>query len=79
MELEESVSPSSDCVYKAGMIFNSRGQGGGWGVLPWWLSWERICLHCRRPGFNPSVGKIPLKKGEATLSSILGLPWWLSW
>ena len=21
----------------------------------------------------------PLEKGQATLSSILGLPWWLSW
>ena len=20
--------------------------------LPWWLSWQRICLQCRRPGFN---------------------------
>ena len=27
--------------------------------LPWWLSWKRICLHCRRPGFDPWVGKIP--------------------
>ena len=27
--------------------------------LPWWLRWERICLQCRRPGFDPWVGKIP--------------------
>ena len=27
--------------------------------LPWWLSWLRICLQCRRPGSNPWVGKIP--------------------
>ena len=27
--------------------------------LPWWLRWERICLQCRRPGFNSWVGKIP--------------------
>ena len=26
--------------------------------LPWWLRWSRICLQCRRPGFNPGVGKI---------------------
>ena len=27
--------------------------------LPLWLSWWRICLQCRRCGFNPWVGKIP--------------------
>jgi len=26
--------------------------------LPWWLKWLRICLQCRRPGFDPWVGKI---------------------
>ena len=26
--------------------------------LPWWLRWERICLHCRRPRLDPWVGKI---------------------
>ena len=26
--------------------------------LPWWLRWSRICLQCRRPRFNPWVGKI---------------------
>ena len=25
----------------------------------WWLRWERICLQCRRPRFEPWVGKIP--------------------
>ena len=30
--------------------------------LPWWLRWERICLHCRRLGFNPWVGKIPWRR-----------------
>ena len=25
--------------------------------LPWWLSWQRIRLQCRRPGFYPWVGK----------------------
>ena len=28
-------------------------------VFPWWLRQLRICLQCRRPGFNPWVGKIP--------------------
>ena len=27
--------------------------------LSWWLRWWRILLHCRRPGFDPWVGKIP--------------------
>ena len=32
---------------------------------------KRICLQCRRPGFNPWVRKILLEKGMATHSSIL--------
>ena len=32
-----------------------------WG-LPWWLRWQRICLQCGRPGFNPWVGKIPWRR-----------------
>ena len=39
--------------------------------LSLWLSWERICLQCTRPGLDPWVGKIPLEKGKATHSSIL--------
>ena len=27
--------------------------------LPWWLRWQRICLQCRRPRFDPWVSKIP--------------------
>ena len=27
--------------------------------LCWWLRWYRTCLPCRRPRFNPWVGKIP--------------------
>ena len=27
--------------------------------LPWWLRWLRICLQCRRLGFDPWVRKIP--------------------
>ena len=30
--------------------------------LPWWLSWQRICLWCGWPGFNPQVGKIPWRR-----------------
>ena len=35
------------------MVFNG---------LPWWLRQLRICLQCRRPGFDPWVGKIPWKR-----------------
>ena len=35
--------------------------GGGTG-LPWWLRWERICLQCRRPGFNLRFRKIPWRR-----------------
>ena len=27
-------------------------------ALPWWIRWERICLQCRRPWFDPWVRKI---------------------
>ena len=27
-----------------------------------WLRWWRICLQCRRPGFDPWVGKIPWRR-----------------
>ena len=27
--------------------------------IPWWLTWQRICLQRGRPGFDPWVGKIP--------------------
>ena len=30
--------------------------------LPWWLSQWRICLQCRKPGFDSWVGKIPWRR-----------------
>ena len=30
--------------------------------LPWWLSLERICLQCGRPGFDPWVGMKPWRR-----------------
>ena len=30
--------------------------------LPWWLRWQRICLQCWRPGFEPWVRKILWRK-----------------
>ena len=49
---------------------------------PWWLSRYRICLLCRRPGFDPWVGKSPWRRawqptpvflpGDSTVSGA----WW---
>ena len=36
-------------------------QGHNYG-LPWWLRWGRICLWCRRHGFDSWVGKIPWRR-----------------
>ena len=30
--------------------------------LPLWLNWYKICLQCRRPGFDPWVGKTPWRR-----------------
>ena len=30
--------------------------------LSWWLRQQRICLQCRRPGFDPWVGNIPWRR-----------------
>ena len=30
--------------------------------LPWWLGGYRICLQCRKPGFDPWVRKIPCRR-----------------
>ena len=52
--------------------------------LPWqlrglssWLSGEESSCQCRRCGFDPWVGKIPLEKEVATHSRILTweIPW----
>ena len=42
-----------------------------------WRRWWRICLWCKRPGFDPWVGKTPLEEGMATHYCILAwrIPW----
>ena len=30
--------------------------------IPWCLTWQRICLQCGKPGFDPWVGKIPRRR-----------------
>ena len=44
---------------------------GGPSGHPWWLSWQRIHLKCRRPRFDPWVREDPLEKEMATHSCIL--------
>ena len=38
---------------------------------------QRICVQCRRPGFDPRVGTTPLEEDMATHSNILAwrIPW----
>ena len=48
--------------------------------LPWWVSWERIRLQCRRPAFDRSLrlGRSPWRRERLpTHSSILAwrMPW----
>ena len=43
-------------------------------ALPLWLSWERICLQCGRPGFDPWVGKISWRRERLPTPEFLGLP-----
>ena len=40
-------------------------------MLPWWLSGKEPACQCRRHGFNPWAGKIPLEKEMTTHSSML--------
>ena len=42
-----------------------------WG-LPWWLRRQRICLQCRRLGFDPWVRKIPCRRER--LPSLVSFP-----
>ena len=30
--------------------------------LLWWLKWSKICLQCKKPGFNSGIGKIPWRR-----------------
>ena len=39
--------------------------------LPWWLRWQRICLDCGEPEFNPWVRKIPWRRAWQPTSVFL--------
>ena len=42
--------------------------------LPLWLSWYRIRLQCRRPGFDSWVGKMPWRRERLPTPVFLGFP-----
>ena len=42
--------------------------------LPWWLSWQRICLQCRRPWFDSWVRKILWRRDRLPTPVFLGFP-----
>ena len=42
--------------------------------LLYWLSWYRICLRCRRPGFDSWVRKIRRRRDRLPTSAFLGFP-----
>ena len=53
--------------------------------LPWWLRGYSVCLRCRRPGFDPWVGKISLEKQNGNLlwyscleNPMDGEAWWVT-
>ena len=39
--------------------------------FPEWLRWSRIFLQCKRPGFDPWVGKIPWRREWQTTPVVL--------
>ena len=69
LEWVDFPSLFSEMVY---LLPSSRYQG-----FPVGSDGQESTCHCRKPGFNPWVGKIPLEKGMATHSSILAweIPW----
>ena len=69
---KESACNVGDCSTIPGWG-SSPGEGIGYplqcswaSVVPQVVQLARICLQCRRPGFDPRVGIIPLEKGKAT-------------
>jgi len=40
--------------------------------LPWWLSWKRICLQCKRPRFDSWVRKFSWRRDRLSTPVFLG-------
>ena len=62
---KESACSAGDLGLIPG-LGRSSGEANGHPLLySWahlWLSWERMCLQCGRPGFDSWVGKIPWRR-----------------
>ena len=52
-----STQPSTQTGHEEGSLLSPENAG-----LSWWLRWYRICLQCRRPGFDPCIRKIPWQR-----------------
>ena len=52
----EAIS-SLACLSLRLVVINGNMEG-----LLWWLRRLRICLQCRRPGFDPWIGKVPWRR-----------------
>ena len=80
-----SAGKESACNAGDPSLIPGSGRSAGEGIgYPLQYSWTSLVAQlvknlpkCRRPEFDPWVGKIPLEKGKATHSSILALriPW----
>ena len=44
------------------------------GIYSWWLSWQRICLQCRRPHLDSWVGKICWRRDRLPTPVFLSFP-----
>ena len=56
----QTVEVSDLCFNKC--VIDSEARSELRPTAPWWLRWQRICLQCRRPKFDPSIGKITWRR-----------------
>ena len=54
---EQSILDGDECYWRRDTTTHSNIIG-----LLLWFSWQRVCLQCERPGFDPWVGKIPWRR-----------------
>jgi len=57
-----STSPQADRFGEIAWLLHINNTLFNCSGLALWLSWERILLQCKRPGFDPWVGQIPWRR-----------------